>query len=183
MPPLLRELLRAPNLLSAARIPIALAFPFVAKRPRVALALLALGGLSDVLDGWVARKLGQTSIVGAFVDGVADKALAVSVAGSLVASGRLSPGAALLLASREIGELPLVVHVLREPAGTRDRIPRRANALGKLASALDLATVVAILAGSRREWALVAANSAVGVLAAASYWLRELREERAVSVT
>lgn len=183
MPPLLRELLRAPNLLSAARIPIAVAFPLVAKRPRVALALLAFGALTDVLDGWLARKLGQTSTVGAFVDGVADKALAVSVVGSLVASGRLSPGAALLLASREIGELPLVIHVLREPAETRDRIPRRANALGKLASVLDLATAVAVLSGSRRGRVFVAVSSAVGLLAATSYWLRELREERAVSAT
>ena len=41
-------------------------------------ALFALAAITDWLDGYLARKLGQTSQFGAFLDPVADKLLAYS---------------------------------------------------------------------------------------------------------
>lgn len=70
-----------PNLLSALRIALT---PFAALailngRPAAALALLALAGLSDFADGWLARRLRATSPLGAYLDPVADKLLLVTV--------------------------------------------------------------------------------------------------------
>jgi phosphatidylglycerophosphate synthase len=48
-------------------------------RPAAFLAVLAVGFLSDVADGWVARRLGQTSERGARLDTAADVALFVTV--------------------------------------------------------------------------------------------------------
>jgi len=70
-----------PNILTVARIVaapcVALAF-VVFDRPMadwIALALFAVAGLTDFLDGWLARRLGQISAVGAMLDPIADKAM------------------------------------------------------------------------------------------------------------
>ncbi len=174
-----RHLLYVPNLLSAARIPLAAVFPFVATRPALALVVLGAAALTDVLDGWLARRLGQATPTGALVDGVADKVLALSVLLSLVAYGLMAAPLALLLATREIGELPLALHVLSRRAPRLADVDRRANALGKLATALELATVVAVIARARDVTLLVALTAAVGAVAAISYWRREIRSSRA----
>ena len=102
-------------------------------------------GLTDVLDGWAARKLGQATPVGALVDGISDKVFAASVLGTLVATGMLSPLGALLLATRELGELPLAVRVLTSKRARLTEIDRRANRLGKVATVLEFATVLAVI--------------------------------------
>src|SRR6202050_2706650 len=51
-----------------------------------ACAAFALAGITDTLDGYYARKLGQTSRLGAFLDPVADK-LIVAAALVLIVSG------------------------------------------------------------------------------------------------
>ena len=164
-----------PNLLSAARVPLALAFPLSAGNAGHALGILGFAGLTDVLDGWAARKLGQATPVGALVDGVADKVFAASVLGTLVATRMLTPGAALLLATRELGELPLAVRVLTSKRARLTEIDRKANRLGKVATALEFATVLAVIANVRAKNALLAATAVCGAAAAATYWFREIR--------
>ena len=46
-----------------------------------ACAAFALAGITDSLDGYYARKLGQTSRLGAFLDPVADKLIVASALG------------------------------------------------------------------------------------------------------
>lgn len=71
----------APNLTSALRF---LAIPFVIIHLRhgrniVALLVFAAAGLSDLLDGYLARKLRAQSSFGAYVDAFADFSLILSV--------------------------------------------------------------------------------------------------------
>jgi len=66
-----------PNILSALRL---LAAPFAAwlivtGQDTAALAVFAIAGLSDGLDGFVARRWGVTSNFGAWLDPLADKLL------------------------------------------------------------------------------------------------------------
>ena len=170
-----KDLVLVPNLLSAARVPLALAFPLAAGNAAQALGILGFAGLTDVLDGWAARKLGQATPVGALVDGVADKVFAASVLGTLVATRMLTPVAALLLATRELGELPLAVRVLTSRRARLTEIDRKANRLGKVATVLEFATVLAVVANVRGKNALLAATAVCGAAAAATYWLREIR--------
>ena len=88
-----KDLVLVPNLLSGARVPLAVAFPLAAGNAPLALGILGFAGLTDVLDGWAARKLGQATPVGALVDGIADKVFAASVLGTLVdATAPFPPG-------------------------------------------------------------------------------------------
>jgi cardiolipin synthase len=69
-----QELLRIPNLISATRILIApLLFAFAFRQMETwFLAALIFSGLTDVADGYVARKLNQTSALGAHLDSWGD---------------------------------------------------------------------------------------------------------------
>src|SRR5450432_80739 len=103
-----RDLVGVPGLLSLSRVPLAAAFPFVLGHPLLALGVLVAAGVSDVLDGWVARRFGLVTPTGAALDPVTDKVFVTTVAVSLVAGGYLSILDVVLLSTREIGEVPLV---------------------------------------------------------------------------
>jgi CDP-diacylglycerol--glycerol-3-phosphate 3-phosphatidyltransferase len=83
-------LLTVPNMLTWMRIlaiPIVVVLfylPFHWSDPAAG-AMFAIAGITDTLDGYFARKLGQTSRLGAFLDPVADK-LIVAVALVLLVS-------------------------------------------------------------------------------------------------
>jgi CDP-diacylglycerol--glycerol-3-phosphate 3-phosphatidyltransferase len=170
-----RDVFLAPGLLSLARVPLALAFPFVIESTAWALALLVLAGVTDVLDGYCARRFGMVTPTGAALDPVTDKFFVLTVAVTLVRSGHFSPLAVLCLSTREILELPLVVWFAVSPRARRARAGKpSANALGKLATALQFAAVFSTLLGASTTRIAVGATAVVGVLAALSYWSRAL---------
>src|SRR5262245_48612361 len=67
----------AANLLTIGRMILVPAFIIlvVSNEPGWALGVFAAAGISDALDGFVARRYGQGSALGAFLDPVADKLL------------------------------------------------------------------------------------------------------------
>lgn len=176
------DLVALPNILSAARIPLALALPFATEKES-ALAIIGAAGVTDMLDGFAARKLGQTSPIGAAIDGFADKAFSVTVLGTLLARGVLSPASALLLATREIIELPLAIRVLWSEKARAVNVDRGANGWGKLATALEMGAVVCSIAKSRLAKPMVIAAGIAGAVAGISYWMRELRAEKKWTAT
>lgn len=152
-----RDLLLAPSLLSFVRIPLAAAFVGLVHQPPWALGVLVLAGITDVLDGHLARRLGQATPTGAVVDGVLDKFFAAVVIGGLILHGQLPWAAAVLLATRELGELPLVAWWALHEDGRR----ARGRSSGKLAregghrrpvpdhcGALDPRRAILLLAGA-----------------------------------
>ena len=70
------RVLTIPNVISIIRlagVPLFLWLILVPEADGLALALLALSGLSDYADGYLARRLNQTSQLGAILDPVADR--------------------------------------------------------------------------------------------------------------
>jgi phosphatidylglycerophosphate synthase len=74
MTPFRRHITLLPNLISLARIGLILAAAaiFLAGHPLAALAIGIPAGLSDYLDGYLARKRGETTELGALLDSLAD---------------------------------------------------------------------------------------------------------------
>ncbi len=70
-----------PNLLSSLRIAliIPVVWALLADYPLVALILFVIAGLTDSLDGWLARREQWETPIGSVLDGAADKLLLVSV--------------------------------------------------------------------------------------------------------
>ena len=67
-----------------------------------ATAMFVLFALTDWLDGWLARRLNQTSAFGAFLDPVADKILICASLLVLLEQGRVDAWVALVIIGREI---------------------------------------------------------------------------------
>lgn len=77
-----------PNILSVFRLVVAVFFPF--SDGKYWLLLIVSGGLSDFLDGWVARKWNVSSWLGRVLDAVADKLFVLSVLCTFVYAGNIS---------------------------------------------------------------------------------------------
>jgi len=75
----------------------------------IATAIFILAGITDWLDGYLARKLNQMSAFGAFLDPVADKLIVVGALVVLLYLGRVDMLVALIIIGREIA-----VSALRE---------------------------------------------------------------------
>ena len=104
--------LNVPNLLTWLRIlliPLFLVvfyFPAtwlsIPEKNLIATALFAVAAATDWLDGYLARKLNQTSSFGAFLDPVADKFLVCAALLILVQMDRVGALVALVIIGREI---------------------------------------------------------------------------------
>ncbi len=91
------------NIITFARLcAVPLAFWLVlAHRIDRAFLLFVAAGLSDALDGWLARRYGGNA-VGAVMDPVADKALLVTMYVTLAAVGELPDWLAILVVFRDL---------------------------------------------------------------------------------
>ena len=97
--------------------------------------------LTDWLDGWLARRLNQTSSFGAFLDPVADKFLVSASLLVLLELGRVTALIALIIIGREIA-----ISALREwmaQIGASRSVA--VHMLGKLKTAAQMAAIVLLL--------------------------------------
>ncbi|MEW2443022.1 CDP-alcohol phosphatidyltransferase family protein [Micromonospora marina] len=70
------RVLTLPNLISFVRlvgVPVFLYLFLVVRADVAAIVVLAVGGTSDWVDGWIARRLGQVSRLGELLDPLADR--------------------------------------------------------------------------------------------------------------
>ena len=75
----------------------------------VATIIFTVAAITDWLDGWLARKLDQTSAFGAFLDPVADKLMVAAALITLVQLERVDAIIALIIIGRE-----MAISALRE---------------------------------------------------------------------
>lgn len=138
-----------PNLMTLARLVSIPVFVMVFYLPfkwsdLCASAIFLLAGLTDMLDGYLARRLGQTSRFGAFLDPVADKLI---VAAALVMLVQIHATIwmavpAIVIISREI-----TVSALREwmaEIGQRSRVA--VSWIGKVKTVTQIVAIAGLLA-------------------------------------
>ncbi|KAJ7534682.1 hypothetical protein O6H91_13G105300 [Diphasiastrum complanatum] len=98
-----QEVFNWPNGISMARLlsgPV-LAWMVLQELPYLALGGMLLAGVSDWLDGYVARRMGIKSVLGSYLDPLADKVLVGSVAFSMAYAGLLHPALVALVLARD----------------------------------------------------------------------------------
>lgn len=161
------------DLLSALRIPLAVAFPFVSTPWR--LGILATAAATDLLDGPLARRYGSSPF-GSLIDPVADKLFAASAFGVVAFSGRLEPYEIVAVLLRDLVATVAFVATL---VSQRPRaIPARAG--GKAVTVGQTLTLVAFLTGSPLLRPMAWATAAVGLYAIWDYYRAAPRAERPV---
>ena len=112
-----------------------------AERNLWATVMFVVFALTDWLDGYLARKLNQSSAFGAFLDPVADKLMVGAALIVLVDLGRIGPFIALIIIGREI-----TISALREwmaSIGARNSVA--VNWLGKFKTIAQMVAIPMLL--------------------------------------
>jgi cardiolipin synthase (CMP-forming) len=140
------HLLNIPNLLTLSRLFLVPVFLALLSEHRFGYALYVFcaAGLTDALDGTIARWFDLRTEIGAVLDPFADKLLLLSAFVGLTVENAI-PGWLLgVVITRDIvivfGYLLLIFY-------TDERVPVRPSYMGKAATCLQLASVVGALAG------------------------------------
>jgi CDP-diacylglycerol--glycerol-3-phosphate 3-phosphatidyltransferase/cardiolipin synthase len=148
-----------------------------------ALGVFLAAGLSDILDGFLARRLGQASAFGAVLDLVADRLLTAVTVIALIAAGTL----------RGWAVAPAVVLILRDliVASLNEALPGllaiRVSALERFKIAAQFTALALLIAPDVRRPELRLSLHDAGVIllgiaallalvTVADYWRRALRE-------
>lgn len=100
-----------PNLISLARlalVPVSVDM-IAAHRWPEAFAIFVVAGVSDGLDGWIARRFDLRSELGAYLDALADKALLICDYITLAIVGILPMALALVVVTRDLMIIGAVV--------------------------------------------------------------------------
>ncbi len=96
--------LSIPNLITLARIlmvPVVV-WAIASHTMWLAFVLFLVAGVSDAVDGFLAKRFGMTTELGAYLDPLADKALIVSIYLTLGINGDIPPWLVILVVSRDI---------------------------------------------------------------------------------
>jgi len=158
--------LMIPNVLTVARLVAAAAFPWAANPVRLPLVIVA--GVSDALDGLLARRLHAETRVGSLLDAVADKAFAFSTLMTLLLAG-IAPWWQLLpLLARDLTVASIAAHAYawRGVEVFRHMPPRP---LGKVTTLFLFAYLLAVLGAPGLVPPLFLVGASVSVAAAVDY--------------
>ena len=132
-----------PNAITVLRIllVVPLGWAIMRQHELLALELAAAAGLSDALDGWLARRFGWQSRIGAWLDPAADKLMLATGFVGLSVIGATPWWLTVLVLGRDVVIVAgaLAYHWLREPLTVA---PSR---ISKLNTVLQIAWVVLVL--------------------------------------
>ena len=162
------SLLSLPNAISLSRVVLAAGF-VATPEAGARVALISVASATDFLDGWIARRRGSVSRWGALIDPLADRAFVLAAIATYVWRGELGAGQAGTLIARDVATAVGFL-VARLVPGLRD-VAFQARQLGKIVTALQLATLLAVLLAPSAVAALVLVVGVTSVAAIADYTL------------
>lgn len=143
-----RERLRAlPNIISSSRVLLAAAFAVVTDVDK-RLGLVGLAAVTDVLDGWLARRGRWTTRLGAIIDPMADRIFALVAVITFLESGALSIPGGLVMLSRDI--MTVIGFIVARIVTWLRPVAFRARRAGKLVTVLQFIAFVVLLLAPQR---------------------------------
>jgi cardiolipin synthase len=174
--------LNIPNSVTVARI---LLVPFVVwaitgGRYQIAFWLFVAAGISDAVDGFLAKQLKAQSEFGAYLDPLADKALLMSIYVTLGIAGLLPLWVVIAVVSRDIMIVGAVIvsWIVGKPLDIHPLIVSKLNTLAQiLLATLVLASNAFLFDPSPALEGLLAAVGALTLVSAGAYlaaWMRHM---------
>ena len=179
--------LSLPNLITIARILLVpvIVWAIGSGAMLFAFLLFLAAGISDAVDGFLAKRFGMASEFGAYLDPLADKALIVSIYIALGISGALPRWLVILVVSRDIMIVAAVMlsWLVGQPVAVKPLGVSKLNT----AAQIMLATLVLASLGLDLDFAwliaaCIAAVTALTLVSIAAYvreWVRHMGSPRA----
>lgn len=172
-----------PNMITVARllaVPV-FAWALLEGRLQAAFFIFLAAGLSDAVDGYLARRWNQHSEFGAWLDPIADKLLMASAYGLLGFLGFLPAWLVLLVIGRDV-LIVVAVGVARLQGKALEIKPILASKANTAAQVFLVVLVLADLAfafaADHVVWAVIVATATLTILSGAAYfniWMRLMR--------
>jgi len=174
--------LSIPNLITLARI---LAVPVIlwaitSGEIQIAFVLFLVAGLSDLVDGFLAKRFGMATELGAYLDPLADKAMIVSIYVALGIIEAIPRWLVILVVSRDIMIVGAVIlsWLVDKP------VKLKPLTVSKLNTVVQIMLATAVLAALAFRWeiplvvntliALVAALTLLSIAFYVAEWVRHM---------
>ncbi|HEX5210557.1 MAG TPA: CDP-alcohol phosphatidyltransferase family protein [Pseudolabrys sp.] len=172
-----------PNLITLARILLVPIVVWAIATPGamwIAFLLFLAAGVSDAVDGFLAKRFGMTTVLGAYLDPLADKALIVSIYLTLGINNLIPRWLVILVVSRDIlivGGI-MLAWVIGNPLKIRPLLVSKLNTVAQIL----FASVVLGALGFNYDWpmltfilmGLVAVLTLLSVAAYVAEWVRHM---------
>ena len=174
-----------PNLITIARL---IAVPLIVLLIGqgswgLAFTVFVAAGISDAVDGFIARRFDMRSEFGAYLDALADKALLVSIYVTLSVTGVLPGWLAILVVSRDLMIISaiLVSWLMGRPLAIKPMFVSKLNTGAQIVfAALVLGTKAVILEAPTLYGTGMVLVAALTIVSAAAYlarWMRHMASD------
>lgn len=135
-----------PNIITLGRILLVpvIVWAIASNQMTIAFVIFVVAGVSDAVDGFLAKRFNMTTEIGALLDPVADKALLVSIYVTLGISGDIPRWLVILVVSRDFMIVGAVIisWILENPVPMKPLMVSKLNTVAQVAfAALVLASL------------------------------------------
>lgn len=170
------RILTLPNSISLSRLLLAFAFVVIGG-PWQRMVLILSAGMTDFLDGWLARRGNSSTVAGALIDPIADRVFVLAAVSAYLVDGRLTTGQYFIFLSRDIATAVGFVVARFIPGLTASAF--QARLLGKTVTVFQLALLLVVLFWPAAVWPLVLLIGALSAVSIVDYTAALERARRA----
>jgi cardiolipin synthase len=171
-----------PNLITLGRILLVpvMVWAIAAGEMRAAFVLFLVAGLSDLVDGFLAKRFNMATELGAYLDPLADKALIVSIYVTLGIAGAIPRWLVILVVSRDIMIVSAIIlsWLVDKPVTLKPLTVSKLNTVAQILLALwvlaSLAFNIDAIWVTYALTALVAALTLASVILYVIEWVRHM---------
>jgi cardiolipin synthase len=174
--------LSIPNLITLGRILLVpvMVWAIAAGEMRLAFILFLAAGVSDAIDGYLAKRFGMATELGAYLDPLADKAMLVSIYIALALVGAIPLWLVILVVSRDIMIVSAVIlsWLIGKPVALKPLAVSKFNTVAQIV--LALLVIAALGFDFNAQVAIVGLTALVAVLTSLSVgfyvaeWVRHM---------
>jgi len=176
--------LSIPNLITLARILLVpvVVWAIASGEMRLAFVLFLVAGISDAVDGFLAKRFGMTTELGAYLDPLADKTMLVSIYVTLAIVGEIPLWLVILVTSRDIMIVSAVIlsWLVDKPVKLRPLAISKFNTVAQILLALVVLAARAFAFDAdlavKALMALVAVLTSLSVVFYVAEWVRHMNE-------
>ena len=134
------QIVSIPNLITLARILLVpvVVWAIASEEMRLAFGLFLAAGVSDAVDGFLAKRFGMATALGAYLDPLADKAMLVSIYVALAIVGAIPLWLVILVVSRDIMIVSAVIlsWIVDKPVKLKPHPVSKVNTVAQILLAL-----------------------------------------------